>query len=358
MRNAGPNDRNWDWRSSCYDGASASSQRLAKRIPCSPDPVPADALRLPTTRTLTLMTSPADPTKDVLQYDAFLSHNSREQEAVERIAFRLKEEKLKPWLDKWELTPGRSSIQGIEDGLKQSRACVIFYGPAGIGPWHELERHAALVKSVNSRGEFPVIPVLLPGVTKPLAATLPPLLQDVTWVSFQSCDPLDETALQLLLCGIRGEKPREFFLRQRAATQPHEPPNVPQEVIVPHGLRSFTERDSRFFLRLLPGARDGRGLPESLAFWKDKLEEVDPERTFAVGLLHGPSGCGKSSLVKAGLLPRLAESVRPIYLEATPSSNCWRSCESSCPSCLAMIWSLPSKRFVSGWSQSAAARWS
>ena len=37
-----------------------------------------------------------------------------------------------------------------------------------------------------------------------------------------------------------------------------------------------------------------------------------------MGLIYGPSGCGKSSLVKAGLLPRLAKHVLSVYLEATP----------------------------------------
>jgi formylglycine-generating enzyme required for sulfatase activity len=36
-----------------------------------------------------------------------------------------------------------------------------------------------------------------------------------------------------------------------------------------------------------------------------------------VGLIYGPSGCGKSSLVKAGLLPRVAGHVLPVYVEAT-----------------------------------------
>ena len=44
---------------------------------------------------------------------------------------------------------------------------------------------------------------------------------------------------------------------------------------------------------------------------------MDPDITFSVGLIYGPSGCGKSSLVKAGLLPRLLNSVLPIYIEAT-----------------------------------------
>jgi serine/threonine protein kinase/formylglycine-generating enzyme required for sulfatase activity len=87
--------------------------------------------------------------------------------------------------------------------------------------------------------------------------------------------------------------------------------------IVPKGLRSFDAQDADFFLELLPGPRDREGLPDSVRFWKTRLEEADPDNTFAVGLIYGPSGCGKSSLVKAGLLPRLADSVLPLYVEAT-----------------------------------------
>jgi len=87
--------------------------------------------------------------------------------------------------------------------------------------------------------------------------------------------------------------------------------------IVPKGLRSFDAHDADFFLELLPGARDRNGLPDSLRFWKTRIEETDPDSTFSVGLIYGPSGCGKSSLVKAGLLPRLSPDVIAIYIEAT-----------------------------------------
>src|SRR4029077_14733285 len=86
--------------------------------------------------------------------------------------------------------------------------------------------------------------------------------------------------------------------------------------IVPKGLRSFDEHDADFFLELLPGPRDREGLPDSLRFWKTRIEETDADKTFSVGLIYGPSGCGKSSLVKAGLLPRLSEDVIPVYLES------------------------------------------
>jgi formylglycine-generating enzyme required for sulfatase activity len=111
-----------------------------------------------------------------------------------------------------------------------------------------------------------------------------------------------------------------------AANSPLSPPgggvggegqDTPPVKVIPKGLRSFDARDADFFLDLLPGPRDREGLPDSIRFWKARIEETDPDNTFAVGLLYGPSGCGKSSLVKAGLLPRLSDHVLTVYVEAT-----------------------------------------
>jgi serine/threonine protein kinase/formylglycine-generating enzyme required for sulfatase activity len=101
-------------------------------------------------------------------------------------------------------------------------------------------------------------------------------------------------------------------------------PNLPScshSQIVPKGLRSYDDHDAEFFLELLPGPRDREGIPESLRFWKRRIEETDPHATFAVGVLYGPSGCGKSSLVKAGLLPLLGSDVIAIYVEATADAT-------------------------------------
>jgi len=91
--------------------------------------------------------------------------------------------------------------------------------------------------------------------------------------------------------------------------------------IVPKGLRSFDAHDADFMLELLPGPRDREGLPESIRFWKVRIESDDPSETFSVGLIYGPSGCGKSSLVKAGLLPRLRGDVITLYLEASANET-------------------------------------
>ncbi|MHB8951425.1 MAG: protein kinase domain-containing protein [Pirellulaceae bacterium] len=91
--------------------------------------------------------------------------------------------------------------------------------------------------------------------------------------------------------------------------------------IRPQGLRSFTAEHADFFLSLLPGPRDRYGMPESILFWKRRIESLDLDETFPVGVVFGPSGCGKSSLVSAGLIPRLAASVITIRVICTPDQT-------------------------------------
>lgn len=91
--------------------------------------------------------------------------------------------------------------------------------------------------------------------------------------------------------------------------------------VVPKGLRAFDSHDAEFFLELLPGARDRDGLPENLRFWKTRIEAVDADDSFSIGMIFGPSGCGKSSFVRAGLIPRLGRHVVPIVLDATAANT-------------------------------------
>lgn len=104
------------------------------------------------------------------------------------------------------------------------------------------------------------------------------------------------------------------------ATGPHS--SKPR--VVPRGLRAFDQGDADFFLTLVPGPRDRHGLPESLRFWKQRIETDDPQSAFRVGVLYGPSGCGKSSLIRAGLLPRCAEHVTVLFHEARSAGNATR----------------------------------
>jgi len=88
--------------------------------------------------------------------------------------------------------------------------------------------------------------------------------------------------------------------------------------LMPRGLRSYGPEDADFFLRMLPGPVGREGIPDSVWFWKLRIESHDAEQAFRVGLLVGESGSGKSSMIRAGVLPVLKD-VDTIVLESRPA---------------------------------------
>ncbi|MCY2993291.1 MAG: SUMF1/EgtB/PvdO family nonheme iron enzyme [Planctomycetota bacterium] len=242
-------------------------------------------------------------------YQVFLSHASADKDFVRQLAARLKQDGVRYWFDEERLQPGVPWQQAIEAALPACDSCAVFLNAARRGPWHEAEMRAALSEQFEHDRGFRVIPVLLPGAD---VSHVPLFLRQLTWVAFQNEPAAYEATYQRLLGGIRGSEPGVFVPPRPAYLAAKEC----TEKIVPRGLRSFDTEDHVWFLRLVPGQPDC-GLPSSLRFWKTRLEQVDAARTFRVGLIYGPSGCGKSSLVKAGLIPTLAEYVVPIYVAAS-----------------------------------------
>ena len=99
-------------------------------------------------------------------YDVFLSYNSADHNVVENIALNLRDEGLKPFLDRWYLAPGARWRSKLEDTLSSCKAVAIFVGPSEMGSWQQREVDVAL--DLQSRSpNLPVIPVLLPGLRAP-----------------------------------------------------------------------------------------------------------------------------------------------------------------------------------------------
>jgi DNA-directed RNA polymerase subunit RPC12/RpoP len=140
--------------------------------------------------------------KQVDDFDVFLAHNAQDKPQVEKIAQHLKERGLNPWLDKWNLPPGRRIAEEIERVLPNTRAVAVFIAAVGTGPWEQLEIYAALQLFVKNRR--PLIPVLLPGATG--TSGLPLFLQQFNIVRFD-LDVHDENALDNLQWGITGQQP-------------------------------------------------------------------------------------------------------------------------------------------------------
>ena len=137
-----------------------------------------------------------------VRFDVFLSHNSADKPTVIELATMLKERKLKVWLDAWELVPGRSWQQALEEVIATVGSAAVLVGKDGIGPWEEPEMRACLDQCVHRK--MPVIPVLLPGA--PATPQLPLLLRQFTWVDLRG--GLGEARVDRLEWGITGIKPR------------------------------------------------------------------------------------------------------------------------------------------------------
>lgn len=138
-------------------------------------------------------------------YDVFLSHAVDDKPLVERLALRLRDAGVKPWLDKWNLVPGQAWQPEIEKALSECCTCAVFFGPRSSGHWHLEEMRTAINRRVTSTNDsFRVIPVLLPGAERD--ESVPPFLAATTWVEFNG-NIDDEYAFHSLVCGIKGIQP-------------------------------------------------------------------------------------------------------------------------------------------------------
>ena len=241
--------------------------------------------------------------------DAFLSYATADKEAAYRLCGLLEEQGIGCWIAPRDVTPGgdygESIIRAIE-GTKATLLLLSAQANASIHVTHEIERATSKRKRV--------IPVRLEDVLP--SPSLELHLATAQWVDAWRLSPAQVAAQLAPVLQVDGRTPTPR--PELVDTSPITPASDTRPLkIVPKGLRSFDAQDADFFLELLPGPRDRDGLPDSIRFWKTRIEETDADNTFSVGLVYGPSGCGKSSLTKAGLLPRLSKVVISVYVEAT-----------------------------------------
>ncbi len=134
------------------------------------------------------------------QFDVFLCHHSPDKPSVALIAQKLQEQGVLPWLDLWELIPGRPWQRELERQISNIKSAAVFVGMEGVGPWQQQELYGFLDEFVSR--EMPVIPVLLASAEK--EPVLPHFLRNMTWVDFRVAQP---DPLERLVWGITGKRP-------------------------------------------------------------------------------------------------------------------------------------------------------
>jgi small GTP-binding protein len=144
------------------------------------------------------------------KFDVFLSHNSKDKTAVERIAKRLLKVGLRPWLDKWNLSPGDTVSDALERAIKTIPCAALCFGPADVGKWHILEIRAYVEKWAS--GTARMIPVILPDVEE--TPELPLFVRQTLWVDMRDWEDEGDDGFYRLVCGVLGRAPGDSPMRR------------------------------------------------------------------------------------------------------------------------------------------------
>jgi tetratricopeptide (TPR) repeat protein len=241
----------------------------------------------------------------VSTFDVFLSHNSADKPQVRLIRELLTARGLKCWFDEVDISSSATHIPQLEAGLSASKCCVLFYGPSGIGPWHELERQLAQLMAAEAwrNGQhFGIIPVRLPEAPEWRKLALPPFLRLYASVDLPTIG--EGEALERLINAISQE-----------AAPPETEPADSNESPYP-GMTPYLEKDaSKYF-----------GRANYILHICALLQGATATRFVAI---LGASGSGKSSLMHAGVLPHLRagrshrETKDWIYIKVRTGGNAW-----------------------------------
>lgn len=109
----------------------------------------------------------------------FISHNKNDKQFVRTLAKRLNQRGINIWLDEWEIKPGKSILDSVEDGILESTKFIIVISKSSLASsWVREELRAALTLRLDGRKDF-IIPIILEDCELPL------FLRDYLHIDFQ-----------------------------------------------------------------------------------------------------------------------------------------------------------------------------
>lgn len=124
---------------------------------------------------------------------AFISHSSEDRSSVKRLAERLRSSQVDAWYAEWEIGPGDSIVQKIDQGLSECEVFVIVISKNSVeSRWVQEELSSAVVRRISQ--EARIIPVRLDD------SPVPTVINHLHWVKM----PPPEEEFDKLLKSIFG----------------------------------------------------------------------------------------------------------------------------------------------------------
>lgn len=127
-------------------------------------------------------------TDRVFKYKVFLSHSSVDKPIIEEIFRELQKEEIKAFLDKYEIKPGDSIVEKLNDGLQNSDLGILLLSKNFLNSnWAKTEMSYFIhERMATGKKSFLIVNVNL------TAAEIPPLLRDFRYISVSNPDWIQE----------------------------------------------------------------------------------------------------------------------------------------------------------------------
>jgi len=109
----------------------------------------------------------------------FISYSTKDSDFVDNLSKELIKKRIHVWLDKWEMQPGDSLIDKIQDGITESSFLLVVLSKNSVkSEWCRKELNSGLMRELNEK-KVVVIPVLIEDCEIPL------FLQEKVYADFK-----------------------------------------------------------------------------------------------------------------------------------------------------------------------------
>jgi hypothetical protein len=265
------------------------------------------------------MQAPAQPE---FEFDVFLSYSRADEAMVRRLQDALLAVGFSVWRDKGEISGGSDFLSRIEDGLRKSRAVLIFCSAtASASEWVETEWHSARVLKTQ------IIPIRLDDSEVPL------LLKTLSLIDLRNPERFDEavSAVMDALSGTLAQRSSHVDVPTASAPVTALPSVLRLEL---ESLNRMINREEQFVEKLKRTRNKVAvaGLLFAVALTIVAAASLSPQWAISsgcgctlltAGLMLAFASQSRSRRAKCGVLSALREGIQ-VYCPAQPSCVAFR----------------------------------